>query len=258
MLVSATIQDIIRRHKRIAQLRGEDFSWEKFPSTAAIQLNDTHPALAIVELMRILIDEEGLDREAAWNIIYNTFSYTNHTVMPEALEKWTTGLLRYLLPRHLQLIYLINHYWLESIKKKNEHISGEKLSALSIVEEGPEQRIRMGNLSIVGSHKVNGVAALHTELLKKYLFRDFYELQPDKFVNVTNGVTTRRWIIMSNPRLAELYTETLGTDEWLTNMDLLRSIEKQATDADFQSKWQAIKQLNKKRLVEYINKNCNI
>lgn len=202
--------------------------------------------------MRILIDEEGLDREAAWDIVYNTFSYTNHTVMPEALEKWSVDLLGNLLPRHLELIYLINFHFLESVAKKLPEEEKWKIPNLSIVEESNPKQLRMANLSIIGSHKVNGVAALHTELLKKYLFKDFYDLNPDKFVNVTNGVTTRRWIIMSNPLLSDLYTDTLMTDEWLTNMDLLRPLEKYATDAGFQSKWQAIKQVNKRNLVTLV------
>lgn len=257
LLVSATIQDIIRRHKSNAKLNGIKFEWKKFPKEASIQLNDTHPALGIVELLRILVDEEGLDQETAWQIVYDTFSYTNHTVLPEALEKWSVVLLERLLPRHLELIYLINFFWLQKIGKKIDN-DFAKLNSLSIVEESNPKRIRMANLCIVGSHKVNGVAALHSELLKTTLFKDFYEFFPNKFINVTNGVTTRRWLACCNPLLAELYSSTLETDEWLTNMPMLRKLEHLADSEDFQSKWAAIKQINKRRLTEWIKKHCNI
>lgn len=158
MLVSATVQDIIRRHKHNCQLAEKTFDWKKFPTEASIQLNDTHPALAIVELLRILLDEEQLDHEVAWQIIYDTFSYTNHTVLPEALEKWSVDLLGRLLPRHLELIYLVNHFWLDRVSKKIPEGEKHKLNALSLVEESTPKRIRMANLCIVGSHKVNGVA----------------------------------------------------------------------------------------------------
>lgn len=161
MLVSATLQDIIRRHKAHCKENKRKFEWKNFPNEASIQLNDTHPALGIVELLRIMIDEEHLDQETAWNIIYDTFSYTNHTVLPEALEKWSVELLHKLLPRHLELIYLINHFWLTRIAKKYPGDT-HKINVLSLVEESLPKKIRMANLCIVGSHKVNGVAYLHS------------------------------------------------------------------------------------------------
>lgn len=181
-----------------------------------------------------------MDQETAWNIIYDTFSYTNHTVLPEALEKWSVTLLEKLLPRHLELIYLINHFWLTRVAKKYPG-DAHKMNVLSLVEESSPKKIRMANLCIVGSHKVNGVAYLHSELLKKNLFKDFHEVFPDKFINKTNGVTTRRWILCANPRLAELYTEYLKTDEWVLNMGRLRELEKYIDDQDFRNKWRAIK-----------------
>lgn len=217
------MQDIIRRHKTHCKENKTKFEWKNFSNEAAIQLNDTHPALAIVELLRIMIDEEHLDQETAWNIIYDTFSYTNHTVLPEALEKWSVELLEKLLPRHLELIYMINHFWLTRIGKKFPG-DAHKMNVLSLVEESNPKRIRMANLCIVGSHKVNGVAYIHSELLKSNLFKDFCEIFPGKFINKTNGVTTRRWVVGCNPRLAELYTEYLKTDEWVLDMPKLRNL----------------------------------
>lgn len=197
-----------------------------------MQLNDTHPALAIVELLRVLVDIEKMEFEFAWEIVYKSFSYTNHTILPEALEKWGIDLLGNLLPRHLEIIYIINFIFLEKVSKKFPN-DGARLSSLSIIEESTPKRIRMANLSIIGSHAVNGVAEIHSKLLQTRLFKDFYELRPKKFQNKTNGVTPRRWIRCCNPDLAKLYTETLGSDEWITDMPLIKQLEKKAEDPEF-------------------------
>lgn len=224
LLVSASLQDIIRRHKRDESLCGRPFNWVNFPKEAAVQLNDTHPALAIVELLRILIDEEMMDHDPAWDIIRHTFAYTNHTVLPEALEKWGVDILGNLLPRHLEIIYLINYVWLQAVGKKFPG-NVDKLSSLSLIEESNPKKVRMANLCIVGSHTVNGVAAIHSDLIKHTLFKDFYEFDPKKFQNKTNGVTPRRWIVSANPLLGELYTDKTHNDEWILHMDKLRVLE---------------------------------
>jgi starch phosphorylase len=196
---AATIRDIIRRYKK------KHDSFKEFPEKVAMQLNDTHPAIAIVELLRVLIDEEKMPWQQAWNVIYKTFAYTNHTVLPEALEKWTVGLFERLLPRHLDLIYLINHFFLEKVREK--HPGNTELSvAMSLIEEGEPRKIRMAYLCIVASHAVNGVAEIHSNLIKSGLFRNFHEFFPTKFQNKTNGVTPRRWIHCCNPELSELIT----------------------------------------------------
>jgi starch phosphorylase len=208
--VSATIQDIIRRYKKGE--RGLD----KFHEKVAIQLNDTHPAVAIPELMRIFIDLEGLDWDTAWDICCRTFAYTNHTVLPEALERWPLSLFSCVLPRHIQIIYEINRRLLELVAAK---FPGDpaRLARMSIIEEGSDKKVRMSNLAIAGSHSVNGVAAIHSELIKKTLFRDFYELWPEKFNNKTNGVTQRRWLKMCNPGLASLINSKIG-EGWVTDL----------------------------------------
>eukprot|EP00331_Platyophrya_macrostoma_P011548 CAMPEP_0176425582 /NCGR_PEP_ID=MMETSP0127-20121128/11467_1 /TAXON_ID=938130 /ORGANISM="Platyophrya macrostoma, Strain WH" /LENGTH=883 /DNA_ID=CAMNT_0017806755 /DNA_START=34 /DNA_END=2685 /DNA_ORIENTATION=+ len=249
--VSASIKDILRRFLKKKR------DWSELPGKVAIQLNDTHPALGIVELLRILIDDNNIEWEKAWAIVYKTFGYTNHTVMPEALEKWPVDLLEVLLPRHLELIYLINFYFINKIKDKFAG-DGAKLSRLSLVEESTPKKIRMANLCILGSHAVNGVAALHSELLIKDLFKDFYELFPKKFQNKTNGVTPRRWIACCNPELAKLYSEYLKSDDWLANLDKIKSLKEYAADPTFQKRWLEIKRNNKKRLIQWVQKNCNV
>ena len=206
-LVSASIQDIVQRFKR------HNDDWRLFPEKTAIQLNDTHPALAIPELLRILLDEEQFDWETAWDISTRTFAYTNHTILPEALEEWPVTMMEHLLPRHLEIIYLINHHFLKDIARR---FPGdiEKLNQYSIVAEDGLKRVRMAYLAVVGSHKVNGVAALHTRLLTEELFPHFYAIWPEKFTNKTNGITPRRWLRKSNPALSELITEAIG-DGWV-------------------------------------------
>lgn len=193
----------------------------------------------------------------AWKIVYETFSYTNHTVLPEALEKWSVDLIGHLLPRHLELIYLVNFYFLERIQKDFPG-QVDKLTNMSIIEESSPKKVRMANLSIIGSHKVNGVAALHTKLLKSNLFPDFNSYYPKKFINKTNGVTPRRWIYSANRPLATLYTERMGgEEEWLTNLDLLTNLTDLADDDDFQQEWIEVRRINKLRLKKWVKEHCD-
>lgn len=247
-LVAATIRDIIRRFKKT------DTDWRKLPDKVAIQCNDTHPNLAIPELMRILLDEEGLHWDLAWEITQKTIAYTNHTLLPEALEKWSVSMMRSLLPRHLQIIYEINKRFLNEVRAKfGEDVN--RIRRMSIISEGEQPSVQMGTLGIVGSHKVNGVAALHSELIKKTLFRDYYELYPDRFTNKTNGITPRRWLKQCNPSLSNLITDKIGSG-WEVKLDKLKALDEFATDKKFQKSFEKIKQDNKKKLAEYI-KNHN-
>jgi starch phosphorylase len=242
--VSCSLQDILRRFK----VSNTDF--RVMPDKVAIQLNDTHPALAIAELMRLLMDVYGVEWDAAWEIVSHVFGYTNHTIMPEALEKWPVRLFEDLLPRHLLIIYEINRRFLRQVMNKfpEDH---DRLRRMSIVEEGPEKQVRMANMAVVGSHSVNGVAALHTELIKETLFRDFNELWPCKFNNKTNGITQRRWLLKSNPSLAELITKKLG-DGWIKDLFQLKKLERSVNDADFKAALRQVKLENKMRLADYI------
>ena len=246
--VSCAIQDIIRRFLE----KSNDF--HLMPDYVCIQLNDTHPALAIAEMMRLLMDQYGLEWDDAWAVTTKIFAYTNHTLLPEALEKWPSRILRHLLPRHLQIIYEINRRFMEFAREKfgeNE----EKLSKVSIVSgEGDDQVIRMANLSIIGSFSVNGVAKLHTELIKTELVPEFYELYPEKFINITNGITPRRWLLHANTALSDLITTTIG-DQWITDLDELRKLEPMATDTTFIEKFAEIKKHNKERLAFEIFKS---
>ncbi len=221
----------------------EGFDLHSIPDKVVIQLNDTHPVIAIPELMRILIDERGLDYDTAWDITSRTFNYTCHTLLPEALERWSVGLLQYLLPRHMELIYQINTRFLEQVRKAFP-FDESRVIRMSIIEEGPERMVRMAHLATVASVKVNGVAALHSQLLRETVLRDFAEMWPDRFTNVTNGVTPRRFITLANPRLSELITDTVG-EGWLTDLERLRGLEEHADDPAFQERWRAIKQANK-------------
>ncbi len=243
--VACSLQDIIRLH-----LRDHD-SLSDLAEFAAIQLNDTHPAIGVAELMRLLIDEHNFEWEAAWQITQHTFGYTNHTLMPEALERWSVDLFGQLLPRHLEIIYEINHRFLDQVKLRYPN-DPDRLERLSLIEEGPDRRVRMANLACVGSHAINGVAALHTELLKQEVLQDFYALWPDKFSNKTNGITPRRWLLQCNPRLAQLISETIG-DRWITNLDHLKALEAHVDNEAFRHAWQAIKQENKWALSRYIH-----
>jgi len=221
-------------------------------------LNDSHPTLAIPELQRILIDLEGLDWDEAWSIVQATFSYTNHTVMPEALEKWSVPLMQHLLPRHLQIIFDINLHFLQYVER-NFAKDRDMLGRCSIIEESNPKMVRMAHLAVVGSHKVNGVAELHSDLIKTTIFKDFVKIYgPDKFTNVTNGITPRRWLHQANPRLSELVTSKLGGDDMLKDLTSLNKIEKYVSDKSFRKEWQEIKYANKVRLAKYIKETMNI
>lgn len=243
---AASLYDIVRRFKKTKH------SWKDFPDQVAIQLNDTHPTLAIVELQRILIDQEGLEWDEAWNIVTHTFGYTNHTVLPEALEKWSVPLFQNLLPRHLQIIYDINLFFLQSVEKKFPN-DRDLLTRVSIIEESHPKMVRMAYLAIIGSHKVNGVAELHSDLLRTTLFKDFVTVYgADKFMNVTNGVTPRRWLHQANPRLSDLIASRLGGYHWLTDLTLLEKLESFVEDKAFRDEWAEVKTANKLRLAKHI------
>ncbi|KAK7748809.1 Non-essential glycogen phosphorylase [Cytospora paraplurivora] len=250
--VAASLHDIVRRFKKSKR------AWAEFPEQVAIQLNDTHPTLAIVELQRILVDLEGLEWDEAWNIVTQTFGYTNHTVLPEALEKWSVGLFQYLLPRHLQIIYDINLAFLQSVERSHPG-DRDLLTRVSVIEESQPQMVRMAYLAIIGSHKVNGVAELHSDLIKTTIFKDFVEIYgPDKFTNVTNGITPRRWLHQANPRLSELIASKTGGYDFLTDLTLLNKIELSVKDKQFRKEWQEIKYANKVRLAQHIKKSAGV
>ncbi len=243
-LVSASMQDILRRFRK------NNDDWTKLPEKVAIQCNDTHPNLAIPELMRVLMDEEDMPWEKAWDITVNTMAYTNHTLMPEALEKWPVSLMRTLLPRHLHIIYEINKRFLDKIELKYPN-DRDKQNRLAIVSEGEDPVVHMAHLGIVGARKINGVAALHSQLLKDKMFREFYEIYPDRFTNKTNGITPRRWLRQCNRELADLITEHIGGD-WITNLDELKKLIPLAEDKEFRDRFAEIKLNNKKKLAAYI------
>lgn len=249
-LVSASLQDLIGR------LKFYQIDLHNFADEAVIQLNDTHPALAIPELMRLLIDIENFSWEEAWLICTKTFNYTNHTLMSEALEKWSTALMEKLLPRHLEIIYEINFRFLRQVATK--YIGdNDRLTRMSLIQERPEKMVRMAYMCVATSHKVNGVAALHTELLKSGLFKDFYDFCPDKFVNVTNGITPRRWLRKSNPELSKLISSKIG-DDWVKNLDQLKQLEQFADDSALLKKMAQVKRANKLALAKYILDNNGI
>ena len=250
--VACSLRDIIRRH-----FRQSANSWDNFSDKVAVQLNDTHPAIAIVELLRILLDEENMAWDAAWAITSRTFAYTNHTLLPEALEKWTVELFARLLPRHLQIIYVLNEQLLRAVERQWPGDNWKK-TVCSLIEENGHKQVRMANLSVVGSHAVNGVAEIHTALLKQNLFPEFNELYPGKFQNKTNGITPRRWLLKSNPRLAALLTRKLGRADWVRNLDLLRGLEEFASEPAFQREFMAIKQANKVDLAAVIKTECGL
>ena len=225
----------------------------EFPDQVAIQLNDTHPTLAIVELQRIL-DRSGRSRTGIrrGTSLTKTFSYTNHTVLPEALEKWSVPLIQHLLPRHLQIIYEINLQFLQSVERSFPK-DRDLLSRVSIIEESQPKMVRMAYLAIIGIHKVNGVAELHSDLIKTTIFKDFVKIYgPDKFTNVTNGITPRRWLHQANPRLSELIASKLGGYEFLNDLTLLNKLENFVDDKEFRKEWTEIKYANKVRLAKYI------
>ena len=242
--VSCTMQDILRRFHTL------NHDWTELPGKVFIQLNETHPALIIPELMRLLIDRENVDWDTAWSITRACTGYTNHTILPEALERWSVPLMERLLPRHLQLIYEINGRFLKQIAAM---WPGDlaRLARMSLIDEHGERTVRMANLAIIGSSAVNGVAGLHTEILKESLFKDFYEMYPTHFSNKTNGITPRRWLLKANPQLADLITEAIGSG-WITELDELRGLETFADDTAFLERFRAVKQTNKEKLAAHI------
>jgi len=243
-LTAASIADIIRRYKK------ENKDIHKLAEKTAIQLNDTHPALAIAELMRVLVDEEFIIWDKAWEIVQHVFAYTNHTVMPEAIEKWSVDLFGKLLPRHLQIIYELNADFLTGLRTKYPG-DESRVARMSLIEEAEPDLVRMAHLCLIGSHKVNGVSELHSKLLKTFVFKDFYELFPEKFTNKTNGITQRRWLIEANPLLTGLITDTIGTG-WTSNLYELEKLLPFKEDPVFRGKWNAIKISNKIALAAYI------
>ncbi|MGB6067953.1 MAG: glycogen/starch/alpha-glucan phosphorylase [Desulfomonilaceae bacterium] len=248
--VSCSLQDMLR----ICSMG--DLPPTKFHEVFSVQLNDTHPALAIPELMRLLIDEHCMEWDKAWEVTQKTFGYTNHTLLPEALERWPLPLFRSLFPRHVEIIFEINHRFLQKVRAQypgDDH----RAARMSLIDETGEKYVRMANLACVGSFAINGVAELHTELLRHHVLRDFYEFYPEKFSNKTNGVTPRRFMVLSNPRLADLITSRIG-DGWIRDLDQLRRLEAFAEDQDFKIEWSLIKRLNKTDLSEAIRNRTGI
>jgi len=248
--VSCSLQNMLQ----ILDLAGEPV--RRFAERFAVQLNDTHPSIGVAELMRLLVDERNLDWDTAWDIVLNTFGYTNHTLLPEALETWPLSMFGELLPRHLEIIYEINARFLDEVRAR---FPGDeaRVERMSLIAEEGGRRVRMAHLATVGSHAVNGVAALHTELLKGSVLRDFYELWPERFSNKTNGVTPRRFLALANPGLRELINRSIGTG-WITHLDELKKLEAFADDAAFRADWRAVKQANKERLAAYIRAHTGI
>lgn len=250
LFTAASLSDILRRFK----MENSDLS--QLPEKAAIQLNDTHPAISIPELMRILIDEEKIGWDEAWDITVKIFAYTNHTIMPEALECWPVPLMEKLLPRHMQIIYEINYRLMQEVALKFPG-DNDRLRRMSIIDESDTKKVRMGNLCVAGSHSVNGVSELHSELIKTRLFPDFYDFTPEKFNNKTNGITQRRWLRKANPRLSEMITGAIG-EGWITDLYQLKKLLPYKDDASFRQQWQRAKLENKKTLAEYVYKTTGV
>jgi len=253
----ASLQDILRRFKRT---KGR--SWDELPDKICVQLNDTHPSLAIPEMIRLLVDVEGLEWSHAWNLTRRCFNYTNHTIMSEALEKWSADMMGHVLPRHLQIINRINFEFLESVAAKWGWDS-PSISRMSIYEEGTVKKIRMANLCVIGSNRVNGVAAIHSEIVKKDVFPDLYAWfsqngEPHKFINCTNGVTPRRWIHIANRDLSLLMSQWLGSDEWLKELSLLQGLVNHKDNPRLQAQWLEVKQKNKRSLARWVKENTGV
>ena len=248
--VCASLQDVFYRYEKYHD------TFDELPNKVAIQLNDTHPSIAIPELMRMLVDQHGLEWEHAWDITTRTFAYTNHTLMPEALETWPVALFERVLPRHLQIIYEINHRFMRDVMHRYPGDT-ELLRRMSIIDDSPNKRIRMAHLAIVGSHKVNGVAEIHTQLMKETIFADFHRMWPDKIINMTNGITPRRWLNQANPSLSKLITSHIGKD-WLKDLDQLQRLSGLAEDAAFRSEFAKVKRANKVRLAQVIQQRLNL
>ena len=249
-LVACALRDILRdfeaRHTDIEQLHQH----------VAIQLNDTHPSLAVAELMRILVDEKKITWETAWEVTVNTLAFTNHTLLPEALETWPLFIVNKVVPRHMQIIYEINRRFISQVKERFGNDNHEMIAKMSIIQEGTVQHVRMANLAIIGSHSVNGVAKIHSELVKKKLVPEFYSLWPEKFNNKTNGVTPRRWIVACNPELAKLITDAIGR-RWIADLDLIWELEAFQNDPGFLGRYQAVKHANKQALAAYIKQTVS-
>ncbi len=248
--VSCSLQDMFRI------LRVQNIPLERFHEKFALQLNDTHPAIAIAELMRLLIDENGMDRSSAWSVTRQSFGYTNHTLLPEALERWPVSLLSRILPRHMEIIFDINKHFLDEVRMRYPG-DADRLARLSIIDEYGERYVRMANLASVASHTINGVAELHSELLKQDVLTDMHELWPHKFINVTNGVTPRRWIALANPRLTRFLCQAIGED-WIGDLRQLRGIESHSEDAGFQSEWRFIKRSVKEDFARHVRRATGI
>ena len=248
--VSSSLQDMIRILLR------DGMSIEQFPEKYTVQMNDTHPAIAVAELMRLLMDEHEMSWDKAWETTQKSLAYTNHTLLPEALERWPIDLFGSLLPRHLEIIFEINRLFLEQVRIKFGQ-DNEKLSRMSLIDESGGRYVRMANLACVGSHHINGVAALHTELLQQTVLNDFYQLFPEKFINETNGVTPRRWMVLSNPKLTRLINQRIG-DAWPTHFDQIKKLEQFADDPGFRTEWRQIKQANKEILAARIEKATGV
>ncbi len=248
--VSASLQDILRR------FRSQFSDWSQLPDQVAIQLNDTHPSIAVAELMRQLVDMNGLEWKVAWDLTRRTFAYTNHTLMPEALETWPVGLFERLLPRHLQIIYEINGRFLDQVALRDPG-NLERVRRMSIIGENGDRHVRMAHLAMVGSHRVNGVSALHTELMRQTIFADFAWMWPDQIVSITNGVTPRRWLHHANPDLAALITDKLGPG-WVRDLSALSRLATHADDGSFRASFRRVKRLNKARLADYIWRHLDV
>ncbi|MBI1903407.1 MAG: glycogen/starch/alpha-glucan phosphorylase [Planctomycetia bacterium] len=248
--VSCALQDMIRL------FRQRDLKLDCFHEKFAVQLNDTHAAIAVAELMRLLVDEHELDWDAAWGVTTRTFAYTNHTLLPEALEKWPLALFQKLLPRHLEIIFEINRRFLDPVRVRFAG-DDDRVARLSLIDEGGERYVRMAHLACVGSHAVNGVSALHTDLLKRHVLRDFHELAPEKFSNKTNGVTPRRFLLLANPRLAALLDDRIGNG-WVSQLEELRRLESQVGDPGLRRAWRKVKQANKRDLARYVRQRLGI
>jgi starch phosphorylase len=248
--VSCSLQDILRRFK------SDGNAWDSFPDKVFLQLNDTHPALAIPELMRLLVDREGLGWDQAWETTTSSTGYTNHTILPEALEKWPVSMLARLLPRHLQIIYEINARFMRGVAS-HYLLDEDRMRRMSLIEEDGEKHVRMAHLAVVGSCSVNGVAKLHSELLRNIVLKDFAEYWPARFNNKTNGITPRRWLLKANPLLAQLITGVIG-EQWITDLDQLRKLEAFSDDPDFCERFRAVKRCNKEALAGHIGREFGI
>ncbi|HWQ08748.1 MAG TPA: glycogen/starch/alpha-glucan phosphorylase, partial [Holophaga sp.] len=249
-LVFCSLRDITRRYLK------QNRNIEDLPDYVAIQLNDTHPALAVVELMRLLVDERRVPWERAWNVTTRTLAFTNHTLMPEALEQWSVELMEKVLPRHLQIIYEINRRFLDQIRLTSPG-DDARLARMSLIDERGGKQVRMAHLAVVGSHSVNGVSRLHSELVKKVLFPDYAALWPGRFNNKTNGITPRRWLYKANRGLAGLITEAIG-EAWITDLDELQKLVPLAEDAAFREKFMAVKRANKEHLAGYVVRTSGV